>query len=231
MHDEYDAGCIFLFKEFLVLMQESNIRSQLDAGHAQPQLDSTGPGVVRARMDVVLPRLLARTRTERKVLEVVGDELSVDSVLHHPDDLPHVADVLDHYTTRGVFRPRTSAERMELLQHHFILSFGDRVLGGFSLVPQSQRWVELSALWRGHSSGDIGQHLLREAQREASRAPRDIYALSSNGHSTLFTQSGFRDHGRLSTCIASFADPPDHLRHYDTTSRDPHVFTYLVQSS
>ena len=125
----------------------------------------------------------------------------------------------------GIFRSRTPGEIERLKQTHFMVRVKQSPIGGFSLVPQGEQWLELSALWAGTIRNGIGRIIMDQASYEISTKQQRAYALSTREDAirAFRRHPSFREIGKLSE-VKTRDETPEHLRSYDTSSRDPQLF-------
>ena len=145
--------------------------------------------------------------------------------------------VFEEFAGQGYFRERTGQELDKVIDHHRILRIMNSPLGGFSLVPREGDWAELEVLWSGYMGNGVGDHLIQNAIRLFGEMDcSKMFLLSTltknddeNQHALIrkkFLNSGFILSGRISDLLKADSDIPIECASYDTSERDPYLFTY-----
>jgi acetylglutamate kinase len=197
---------------------------------------------IRAMLPTVGKVVLTRD-LQREIESVFGSgTMFVDSTQLHrsmllPDEATIFRAVNERNVAEGKFRQRSTEELRELEEHHSVVKIKGSLLGGFSLVPRSEGWAELAALWAGHLGNGMGE-VLSKHFREAFRRSlhKHLYALSTPDKSDSdaetrtilrFTRYGFCYRGKLHELQRTAAILPPDLLTYDTESsgRKPLLFT------
>ena len=139
------------------------------------------------------------------------------------------------------FRPRSAEELQLVKKHHSVMRIKGSLLGGFSLMPGSRGWMELSNLWAAHLGNGMGSILTVHAKQAFTAQERCtvLYALSTASFDQQedpvkvirrFTGYGFGCVGLLRDAKISLKESlPSELLNYDTTKRNPYLF--LMQKS
>ncbi|MBU1123497.1 hypothetical protein KJ652_02810 [Patescibacteria group bacterium] len=151
--------------------------------------------------------------------------------------------VYQDFVASGDFRNRTPNELQEIIDHHFILRIKNSPLGGFSLIPREEEYVEMSVLWSGYLNNGIGKILGEEAKRKFGEMAnaRTLFALTTpKDHDDVFEnfeervkiirrflRYGFSMQGYLKDVRGSYQIKlPKMLKEYDVEKRNPLMFTY-----
>ncbi len=139
--------------------------------------------------------------------------------------------VFEEYERSGKFRYREPAELDDLKHHHFMLRIKNSPIGGLSLVPKEDGWLELSSWWALAVGNGLGQILLDSAREKVGANKLYAMALDPGAVEALKANKGFKCLGKLSEARAEHTDeiPPflkDETK-YDVTKRDSYVFVGL----
>lgn len=134
--------------------------------------------------------------------------------------------VYAEFVASGAFRPRDEQEFAQLQAYHWILRARSSPLGGASLVPIADGWCELSALWSGYLGGsEVGRLILEKLIALMQEKEIRSFALTKSVKvGAIFEQAGFTPLGHVSDLQAAHEMPI--LKQYDTSARDPFVFTF-----
>ena len=165
-------------------------------------------------------------------LVVARERISAGAPMEKEKDI--VRFVIDGCERIGLFRPRSEAEKRRAIDRHLVLR-DHTPLAGCALMEHDDGSVELGTLWGYNGMGVILAQAARGKFHGMSASYRTLFALTSpeNEQNALeedpaykrFARYGFTFQGRLSDAVAG-KRAPAHLRFYDTSVRNPYLFTY-----
>jgi hypothetical protein len=94
-------------------------------------------------------------------------------------------------------------------------------------MPEGREWYELACLWSGYLKNGIASEVVKKALQHARREGRKVFALSTSEQAKrLFERMGFVSHGTLKSLQRNTTfELPKALQEYDTSKRQPSVFT------
>lgn len=131
--------------------------------------------------------------------------------------------VHEEMVQQGHFRPRSPEEFAKAIEHHHVIRIKDSPIGGFSLVPTSDGWLELCCVWSEPKGNGLSSIILNAATKAAGSAK--VFALTQ-GVPHIFEKAGFTGRGKVRGLSATtLGNLPPSLLGYDCPGRDPQVFT------
>lgn len=121
----------------------------------------------------------------------------------HPEEMreyeePIFLSMFHEQVAKGNFRPRNIRELTEVADHYRLLKIKNSILGGVSLIPREENWLEFACLWGAYIGNGVGKAVIEMAQGEALKEGKKLFAFTDKpGNVSKYVAAGFIDCGDI----------------------------------